>query len=78
MTLAILVSPRTITLLWYKYILEAIGALSYTLQSVQASTYHKKEKEVLAEYEIIKKCQQNPEYFAPIYTRYHDQLFLFI
>ncbi len=46
--------------------------------TVEASTYHRTEKEVLAEYEIIKKCQKNPEHFAPIYIRYHDQLFLFI
>lgn len=45
---------------------------------VEASAYHRTEKEVLAEYEIIKKCQKNPKFFAPIYTKYHDQLFLFI
>lgn len=46
--------------------------------SVEANPYHRTEKEVLAEFEIIKKCQKNPEYFAPIYTKYHDQIFLFI
>jgi len=57
---------------------EVLDAWVVTLFSAEASTYHKKEQEVLAEYEVIKKCQQNPQYFAPLYTRYYDQIFLFI
>lgn len=46
--------------------------------SVAASTYHRSNKEILAEYEIIKKCQRNPEYFGPIYSKYYDQIYLFV
>ena len=41
------------------------------------SVYHKKEKEILEEYDIIKKCQKNPEYFAPLYKKYYDEIFMF-
>ncbi|TRX62179.1 sigma-70 family RNA polymerase sigma factor [Fulvivirga sp. M361] len=50
----------------------------FYLFSVASVTYHKKEKEILEEYEIVKKAQQHPEYFAPLYRKYHDTLFLFI
>lgn len=39
---------------------------------------HKTKEEILAEYELIKKSQKNPEYFAPLYRKYYDAIFLFI
>lgn len=47
-------------------------------KSYEASTYHQSKEDLSAEYEVIKKCRKNPEYFAPIYRKYYDQLFLFI
>ncbi|UII29985.1 sigma-70 family RNA polymerase sigma factor [Fulvivirga ulvae] len=45
---------------------------------VSTSVYHKSEEEILTEYNIIKECQKNPEYFAPLYRKYYDQVFMFI
>lgn len=52
-----------------------LKAFSYT---VEASTYNKTKDEILAEYELIKKCQRNPEHFGPLYVKYYDPIFLFI
>ncbi|MDX1629285.1 MAG: sigma-70 family RNA polymerase sigma factor, partial [Fulvivirga sp.] len=46
--------------------------------AVQATTFHQTKQEIASEYELIKKCKKNPEYFGPIYRKYHEQLFLFI
>lgn len=46
--------------------------------AITSATYHKSEKEIHAEYELIKKCQKNPEYFGPIYRKYYDQIYLFV
>ncbi|MBL6445228.1 sigma-70 family RNA polymerase sigma factor [Fulvivirga sp. 29W222] len=44
---------------------------------INTSVYHKREEEILTEYNIIKKCQDNPEHFAPLYRKYYDQIFMF-
>jgi RNA polymerase sigma-70 factor (ECF subfamily) len=41
-------------------------------------TYHKSEDEIRAEYEIVQKAQQNPRFFAPLYEKYYDSIFVYI
>ncbi len=48
------------------------------ISGTAALAYHKREEEILEEYNIVKKAQKNPEYFAPLYQKYYDQLFMFI
>lgn len=56
-----------------------VRALYQLLSSTASSTsYHQRHEDIMAEYDIIKNCQQNPKYFAPLYTRYYDQIFIFI
>jgi len=31
-----------------------------------------------AEYEIVEKAKQNPQFFAPIYEKYYDSIFIYI
>ncbi|MEM9856142.1 MAG: sigma-70 family RNA polymerase sigma factor [Bacteroidota bacterium] len=52
--------------------------VSIILAITAALSYHKKEDEILEEYEIIKCAQKDPKNFGPIYLKYYDQLFLFI
>jgi len=52
--------------------------LSSAYYAVATSLYHKTKDEVNHELEIIKKCQENPEHFAPIYTKYYEDIFYFI
>ncbi len=42
------------------------------------STYHKSKEDIEYEYRQILKCQENPEFFAPIYERYYESVFVFI
>ncbi len=51
--------------------------LSTYLKTVQSS-YHVSKEEVKEELKVIENAKNNPEHFAPIYIKYHDQLFLFI
>ncbi|MDH5379402.1 MAG: sigma-70 family RNA polymerase sigma factor [Cyclobacteriaceae bacterium] len=45
---------------------------------LNSSTYHQTEKEIDREQKIIKLCKENPRYFAPIYEKYYDAIFVFI
>ncbi len=49
-----------------------------TVVDLMSSTYHKTKEEVSKELVQIKKAQEDPKYFASLYIRYHDELFLFI
>lgn len=48
------------------------------ISGAAALAYHKKEEEILQEYDVVKRAQQNPEYFAPLYQKYYDPVFMFI
>lgn len=39
---------------------------------------HKDKSELLEEFEIIKKSISNPRLFAPIYEKYHHEIFIYI
>lgn len=43
-----------------------------------SSQYHKSEKEIKAEYDILVKAKRNPKFFAPLYEKYYDPIFIFI
>ncbi len=57
---------------WHRVILRSIA------KTKDQGQYHKTEEEIKEEIKIIKQAQKNPEKFAPIYLKYHDQIFLFI
>lgn len=40
--------------------------------------YHRSESQIHAEYDLILKCQEDPQYFAPLYEEYYDSIFIFI
>lgn len=42
------------------------------------SSYHQNKEEIDAEQEILKKSRKDPRYFAPIYEKYYNQIFVFI
>ena len=48
------------------------------ISGAAALAYHKREEEILQEYDVVKRAQQNPEYFAPLYQKYYDPVFMFI
>lgn len=41
-------------------------------------SYHQDDEEILRESRIIELCKKNPDYFAPIYEKYYDQIFAYI
>jgi len=43
-----------------------------------ASRFHQSKEQMESEYSIIAKSQKNPRYFAPIYEKYYDPIFIFI
>ncbi|TAH20960.1 MAG: sigma-70 family RNA polymerase sigma factor [Cytophagales bacterium] len=45
---------------------------------VFSSAYHKSEDEIRAEYEIVQKAKMNPQFFAPLYEKYYDSIFIYI
>ncbi len=45
---------------------------------VFSMAHHKSEDEIRAEYEIVQKAQQNPQFFAPLYEKYYDAIFVYI
>lgn len=55
------------------------AARQYAMQlMLMASTWHRSVEEIEEEFTIIQKAQEDPRYFAPIYERYYEQIFLFI
>lgn len=61
-------------LIWLNKVLIKIECFYYAV----ALAYHRTDEEISREQDIIERCKKNPKYFAPIYMKYHDQLFLFI
>lgn len=58
-----------------------IITISYQLKLYRwfsVSGFHQGEDEINEELKTIHHCQKDPRHFAPIYNKYHDQLFLFI
>lgn len=53
-------------------------ASSYWYYEHTVSAYHKTKDQILEEYDVILSAQKNPKNFAPIYTKYYDEIFLFI
>ncbi len=43
-----------------------------------AASFHRTKEQIDEELQIIQKAQKNPRYFAPIYERYYDSIFIFI
>lgn len=73
-----LTHTTNIVLPWPKAVRSLVDVIfNIFYDQVSTSTYHKKEEEILTEYNIIKKCQNNPEHFAPLYRKYYDQVFMF-
>ena len=40
--------------------------------------YHRSESQIHEEYDIVVRCQEDPQYFAPLYEQYYDSIFVFI
>jgi RNA polymerase sigma-70 factor, ECF subfamily len=45
---------------------------------VFTSSFHKSEEEMRAEYDIVQKAKENPQFFAPIYEKYYEAIFIYI
>lgn len=43
-----------------------------------SSSYHQTKEDIEKEQKIISLCKKDPRYFAPIYEKYYDQIFVFI
>jgi RNA polymerase sigma-70 factor (ECF subfamily) len=48
------------------------------IEAVVTSVYHKSKNEIKQELTQIKKAQDDPRQFAPIYNRYYDEIFIYI
>jgi len=64
---------------------KGIGRFFLQVQNFQAavtyavsSQYHKSEEEINEEYQILTKAKRDPQFFAPLYERYYDPIFIFI
>ena len=44
----------------------------------KVSTYHQTKEDIEQELEVIRLAQKDPRYFAPIYEKYYEQIFVFI
>jgi len=55
-----------------------ISWLNFAYYAVATRVYHQTAEDVNRELEIIKKCQQSPEHFAPIYRKYYEDIFYFV
>ena len=76
--MAISLSYKPILFPWSSYLDAQINKLFNTLWKSDSSRYHQTQEEMETEYEVIVKCQKNPRYFAPIYERYYDSIFIFV
>lgn len=45
---------------------------------VFTSSFHKSEEEMRTEYDIVQKAKENPQFFAPIYEKYYEAIFIYI
>lgn len=57
------------------FVISPVGIFRYF---VFTSSFHKSEDEMRAEYDIVQKAKQNPQFFAPIYEKYYDSIFIYI
>ena len=47
-------------------------------EQLRSGVHHRTKEEIADELACIRECQKDPKHFAPLYTRYHDDIFLFI
>lgn len=59
-------------------ILDWKSILRIVSETITKSQYHQTEDTISEELKIIRQSQENPNNFAPIYLKYHDQIFLYI
>jgi RNA polymerase sigma-70 factor, ECF subfamily len=45
---------------------------------LMAQSYHQNEDQIREEYEIVRKAQENTQYFNILYERYYESIFIFI
>lgn len=86
----ITISSFTNTSIWYAYLLtvfhdafQLVWRVSVGLENIFAAmvfstSYHKNEEEIRLEYEIVQKAKRNPQFFAPLYEKYYDSIFIYI
>lgn len=48
------------------------------MTDVSVSEYHKTKEDITEELSLITKAQKDPQQFAPLYKKYHDEIFIFI
>ena len=48
------------------------------LNLAKSSNYHRTDKQLNQEFEIIKKAQENNRYFTPIYEKYYEDIFIYV
>ncbi len=74
------INPTTIALLGaYHWVMRLGMRIEVSFNHLlKASSYHKTEEEMKAEYQVIVKAQQDPRHFAPIYERYYDAIFVYV
>ena len=57
------------------FIFSPIGILRHFAFS---SSHHKSKEDIYLEYEIVQKAKENPQFFAPLYDKYYDAIFIYI
>lgn len=62
----------------FSFWLQLPGWLSNYFWLATSSTYHKTPADIERELEQIRKAQDNPQEFAPIYNRYYNEIFVYI
>lgn len=62
---------------WYYKKLQALILLFKNILSVD-SEYHKSVDEIKAEFKLIARSKEDPGYFAPLYERYYESIFIYI
>jgi RNA polymerase sigma factor, sigma-70 family len=45
---------------------------------VFTSSYHRTQEEIREEYEIVQRAKQHPQFFAPLYEKYYEAIFIYI
>ena len=66
-SVAILTYPKTNGLIIWSWI-----------RAIVSSLYHKSKDDIKLELSQIRKAQDDPKEFAPIYNRYYDEIFVYI
>lgn len=60
------------------YLDDVFGWMEKFLWQVSSSTYHKTREDIERELAQIRRAQENPQEFAPIYNRYYNEIFVYI